>query len=179
MRACSGSCSRRRRAVTNMGFDARYLWSPRSRRLGFRAGFSALAFVHQWLAATFPRQAQDEYWSDPDVIAAGSSAPVGNAASRRKSNSGGIAAGTRSPNPHSVAPHSTLMFARRAAAMKSRISAETSALNSSTVPPPGTTPCAPSLATVSGCRREFCCLWVLSRSTTSFGVPAVVNNPNH
>jgi alkylation response protein AidB-like acyl-CoA dehydrogenase len=39
----------------------------------------SLGIVHQWLAATFPKQAQDEYWSDPDAIAAGSYAPVGKA----------------------------------------------------------------------------------------------------
>ena len=39
----------------------------------------SLGIVHQWLMATFPKQAQDEYWSDPDAIAAGSYAPVGKA----------------------------------------------------------------------------------------------------
>jgi alkylation response protein AidB-like acyl-CoA dehydrogenase len=39
----------------------------------------SLGIVHQWLAATFPREAQDEYWADPDAIAAGSYAPVGKA----------------------------------------------------------------------------------------------------
>ena len=39
----------------------------------------SLGVVHQWLAATFPKQAQDEYWSEPDAIAAGSYAPVGKA----------------------------------------------------------------------------------------------------
>ena len=39
----------------------------------------SLGITHQWLAATFPKQAQDEYWSDPDAIAAGSYAPVGKA----------------------------------------------------------------------------------------------------
>jgi alkylation response protein AidB-like acyl-CoA dehydrogenase len=35
--------------------------------------------VHQWLVALFPKQAQDEYFADPDVVAAGSYAPVGKA----------------------------------------------------------------------------------------------------
>jgi alkylation response protein AidB-like acyl-CoA dehydrogenase len=35
--------------------------------------------VHQWLVALFPRQGQDEYFADPDVVAAGSYAPVGKA----------------------------------------------------------------------------------------------------
>ena len=39
----------------------------------------SLGIVHQWLMATFPKQAQDEYWSDPDAIAAGSYAPIGKA----------------------------------------------------------------------------------------------------
>jgi alkylation response protein AidB-like acyl-CoA dehydrogenase len=39
----------------------------------------SLGVVHQWLVATFPKQAQDEYWSDPDAIAAGSYAPIGKA----------------------------------------------------------------------------------------------------
>jgi alkylation response protein AidB-like acyl-CoA dehydrogenase len=39
----------------------------------------SLGVVHQWLMATFPKQAQDEYWSNPDAIAAGSYAPVGKA----------------------------------------------------------------------------------------------------
>ena len=37
----------------------------------------SLGIVHQWLAATMPKEAQDEYWSDPDAIAGGSYAPVG------------------------------------------------------------------------------------------------------
>jgi alkylation response protein AidB-like acyl-CoA dehydrogenase len=37
----------------------------------------SLGIMHQWLAATYPKQAQDEYFSDPDVIAAGSYPPVG------------------------------------------------------------------------------------------------------
>jgi len=38
-----------------------------------------LGIVHQWLMAAFPKQAQDEYWSEPDVIAFGSYPPVGKA----------------------------------------------------------------------------------------------------
>jgi alkylation response protein AidB-like acyl-CoA dehydrogenase len=39
----------------------------------------SLGITHQWLIATFPKQAQDEVWSEPDAIAAGSYAPVGKA----------------------------------------------------------------------------------------------------
>jgi alkylation response protein AidB-like acyl-CoA dehydrogenase len=38
-----------------------------------------LSAVHQWLVALFPKQAQDEFFADRDVIAAGSYAPVGKA----------------------------------------------------------------------------------------------------
>ena len=37
----------------------------------------SLAIVHQWLAAMFPKQAQDEFWSDPDALLFGSYPPVG------------------------------------------------------------------------------------------------------
>src|SRR5271169_6206537 len=37
----------------------------------------SLGIAHQWLIAAFPRQAQDEYFSDPDAIAFGSYPPVG------------------------------------------------------------------------------------------------------
>lgn len=37
----------------------------------------SLGIVHQWLVAAFPRQAQDEYFSDPDAIAFGSYPPLG------------------------------------------------------------------------------------------------------
>jgi alkylation response protein AidB-like acyl-CoA dehydrogenase len=37
----------------------------------------SLCAVHQWLAALFPKRLQDEYFADPDVVAAGSYAPVG------------------------------------------------------------------------------------------------------
>jgi alkylation response protein AidB-like acyl-CoA dehydrogenase len=39
----------------------------------------SLCSVHQWLAALFPKPAQDEYFADPDPVAAGSYAPVGKA----------------------------------------------------------------------------------------------------
>ncbi len=39
----------------------------------------SLGIVHQWLVATMPKQAQDEYWSDPDAISGGSYPPVGKA----------------------------------------------------------------------------------------------------
>jgi alkylation response protein AidB-like acyl-CoA dehydrogenase len=32
---------------------------------------------HQWITACFPKQAQDEFWSDPNALAAGSYAPIG------------------------------------------------------------------------------------------------------
>jgi alkylation response protein AidB-like acyl-CoA dehydrogenase len=37
----------------------------------------SLGVVHQWLVATMPKEAQDEYWSDPDAISGGSYPPVG------------------------------------------------------------------------------------------------------
>src|SRR6185503_14615029 len=39
----------------------------------------SLGITHQWLVALWPKQAQDEYFADPDAIAAGSYAPVGKA----------------------------------------------------------------------------------------------------
>jgi alkylation response protein AidB-like acyl-CoA dehydrogenase len=39
----------------------------------------SLYITHQWLASLWPKQAQDEYFADPDAIAAGSYAPVGKA----------------------------------------------------------------------------------------------------
>jgi alkylation response protein AidB-like acyl-CoA dehydrogenase len=39
----------------------------------------SLGIVHQWLVATMPKQAQDEYWSDRDAISGGSYPPVGKA----------------------------------------------------------------------------------------------------
>jgi alkylation response protein AidB-like acyl-CoA dehydrogenase len=37
----------------------------------------SLGIAHQWLIAAFPRQAQEEYFSDPNAIAFGSYPPVG------------------------------------------------------------------------------------------------------
>jgi alkylation response protein AidB-like acyl-CoA dehydrogenase len=37
----------------------------------------SLGVVHQWLVATMPQEAQDEYWSDPGAISGGSYPPVG------------------------------------------------------------------------------------------------------
>lgn len=39
---------------------------------------ASLAIVHQWLIAAWPKQAQEEYWSNLDAIAFGSYAQVGN-----------------------------------------------------------------------------------------------------
>jgi alkylation response protein AidB-like acyl-CoA dehydrogenase len=39
----------------------------------------SLGIVHQWLIAAFPKEAQDEYFSDPDAIAFGSYPPAGKA----------------------------------------------------------------------------------------------------
>ena len=39
----------------------------------------SLGIVHQWLVAVMPKEAQDEYWSEPNVIAGGSYPPVGKA----------------------------------------------------------------------------------------------------
>jgi alkylation response protein AidB-like acyl-CoA dehydrogenase len=46
---------------------------------GSTAWVAGLGICHQWMAATFPRQAQDEFWADPAAIAMGSYAPVGKA----------------------------------------------------------------------------------------------------
>jgi alkylation response protein AidB-like acyl-CoA dehydrogenase len=62
------------------GFDAMVqVVAPVARGCGSSGWVFSLAITHQWLMATFPKQAQDEYWSDPDAIAAGSYAPVGKA----------------------------------------------------------------------------------------------------
>ncbi len=37
----------------------------------------SLGVVHQWLVATMPKEAQDEYWSEPGAISGGSYPPVG------------------------------------------------------------------------------------------------------
>jgi alkylation response protein AidB-like acyl-CoA dehydrogenase len=62
------------------GFDALVrAVAPVASGCGSAGWVFSLGIVHQWLAATFPKQAQDEYWSDPDAIAAGSYAPAGKA----------------------------------------------------------------------------------------------------
>jgi alkylation response protein AidB-like acyl-CoA dehydrogenase len=62
------------------GFDALvHAVGPVAAGCGSSGWVFSLYIVHQWLAATFPKQAQDEYWSDPDPIMAGSYAPVGKA----------------------------------------------------------------------------------------------------
>jgi alkylation response protein AidB-like acyl-CoA dehydrogenase len=63
------------------GFDALVdIVAPVGAGCGSSGWVFSLGITHQWLTATFPKQAQDEYWSDPDAIAAGSYAPVGKAA---------------------------------------------------------------------------------------------------
>jgi resorcinol 4-hydroxylase (FADH2) len=47
------------------------------RGCGSSAWVYGLGAVHQWFAACFPKEAQDEFWADPGAIAAGSYAPVG------------------------------------------------------------------------------------------------------
>jgi alkylation response protein AidB-like acyl-CoA dehydrogenase len=37
----------------------------------------SIGIVHQWLVATMPKEAQDEYWFDPGAISGGSYPPVG------------------------------------------------------------------------------------------------------
>jgi resorcinol 4-hydroxylase (FADH2) len=37
----------------------------------------SLGVVHQWLVATMPKEAQDEYWAEPHAISGGSYPPVG------------------------------------------------------------------------------------------------------
>lgn len=44
---------------------------------GSSAWVYGLAAVHQWLVASFPKEAQDEFWAEPGAIAAGSYAPAG------------------------------------------------------------------------------------------------------
>lgn len=49
--------------------------------IGRGCGSSAWVFgilaSHQWITACFPKQAQDDFWKNPDALAAGSYAPVG------------------------------------------------------------------------------------------------------
>ncbi len=44
----------------------------------------SLGIVHQWLVATMPKEAQDEYWSEPGAISGGSYPPVGKVDARRR-----------------------------------------------------------------------------------------------
>ena len=60
------------------GFEALiHTVTPVAAGCGSSGWVFSLGIVHQWLVACFPRQAQDEYWSDPNAVAAGSYAPVG------------------------------------------------------------------------------------------------------
>ncbi len=62
------------------GFDALVsVVAPVAAGCGSTGWVFSLGIVHQWLMAAFPKQAQDEYWSDPDAISAGSYPPVGRA----------------------------------------------------------------------------------------------------
>ena len=47
------------------------------RGCGSTAWVYGLGAVHQWFVASFPGRAQEEFWSDPGAIAAGSYAPAG------------------------------------------------------------------------------------------------------
>ena len=60
------------------GFDALVqVTAPVAAACGSTGWIFSLGMIHQWLVATFPKQAQDEYWANPDTIAAGSYAPIG------------------------------------------------------------------------------------------------------
>ena len=60
------------------GFDALIrVAAPIGAACGSTGWVFSLAIVHQWLAAMFPKQAQDEFWSDPDALLFGSYPPVG------------------------------------------------------------------------------------------------------
>lgn len=60
------------------GFDALVrVAAPIGAACGSTGWVVSLAIVHQWLAAMFSRQAQDEFWSDPDALLFGSYPPVG------------------------------------------------------------------------------------------------------
>jgi resorcinol 4-hydroxylase (FADH2) len=62
------------------GFDAlAQIVAPIGAGCGSTGWIFSLYITHQWLTATFSKQAQDEYFATPDVIAAGSYAPVGRA----------------------------------------------------------------------------------------------------
>jgi len=60
------------------GFDVfAELVATVGRGCGSSAWVYGLGAVHQWFAACFPKEAQDEFWADPGAIAAGSYAPAG------------------------------------------------------------------------------------------------------
>jgi alkylation response protein AidB-like acyl-CoA dehydrogenase len=60
------------------GFDALIrVAAPIGAACGSTGWVFSLAIVHQWLAAMFPKEAQDEFWSNPDALLFGSYPPVG------------------------------------------------------------------------------------------------------
>jgi resorcinol 4-hydroxylase (FADH2) len=60
------------------GFDALIrVAAPIGAACGSTGWVFSLGIVHQWLAAMFPKQAQDEFWSNPDALLFGSYPPVG------------------------------------------------------------------------------------------------------
>jgi len=60
------------------GFDALVrVAAPIGAACGSTGWVFSLGIVHQWLAAMFSKQAQDEFWSDPDALLFGSYPPVG------------------------------------------------------------------------------------------------------
>jgi alkylation response protein AidB-like acyl-CoA dehydrogenase len=62
------------------GFDALVRTvAPVAAGCGSSGWVFSLGITHQWLVALWPKPAQDEYFADPDAIAAGSYAPVGKA----------------------------------------------------------------------------------------------------
>jgi alkylation response protein AidB-like acyl-CoA dehydrogenase len=62
------------------GFDALvHSVAPIAAGCGSSGWVFSLGIAHQWLIAAYPKQAQDEYWSEPDPIAFGSYPPVGKA----------------------------------------------------------------------------------------------------
>jgi alkylation response protein AidB-like acyl-CoA dehydrogenase len=62
------------------GFDALvHTVAPVAAGCGSSGWVFSLGIVHQWLIAAYPKQAQDEYWSEPDPIAFGSYPSVGKA----------------------------------------------------------------------------------------------------
>jgi alkylation response protein AidB-like acyl-CoA dehydrogenase len=60
------------------GFDVfAELVATIGRGCGSSAWVYGLGAVHQWFVACFPNEAQEEFWTDPGAIAAGSYAPAG------------------------------------------------------------------------------------------------------